>query len=538
MNLDQTIERVSTLVRERRVPDALALARDATHAHPDDPVLQRVLAWACLRGGELVEAHGACRRAIELEPHGAAGWRLLGATLLGLGHSSAAVETLTRALQLDPDDALAADHLATALRRERHFDRAQAVLREQIERHPDRAEAHAQLAVLRDELRDRPGARAAAEAALACDPSQPQARHLLATLALREGQLDEARARLEAMLADPLPSNVRISAGLELARLLDRQGHANAAWTHLIEAQSLRRATPEVRACDRRHWPRLLERIRTYAEARVDHPPPVPIYPEPPIFVVGFPRSGTTLLEQILDAHPDLVTLDEVPLLERITASLPRLLGRAFRYPEDLPTLTLRERALLVEVWVRTADKVRPGPGRIVDKLPLNIAWIPLVQALFPDAPIVFAVRDPRDCVLSSVFQDLVPNRAMVHLGRLPDAARFYDAVMSCWVAVRALPGLHIREQRYEDLVSTPESITRDLCEFIGHDWNAGMLQFHERAARKPISTPSVGAVSQPLNGRAKGRWVRHAGQLQTVDDELGRWVEHWGYDTALASVG
>jgi Flp pilus assembly protein TadD len=539
VNIEPIIEQVATLVAERRTEEALVVARAAVERAPETPQLHRAVAWVCLRGGDLVQAHAAARRAIELEPEGAAGWRLLGTALLALGQNSAAAEALSRSLELDPEDPLAADQLATAFRRERRFEQAEQVLVALLERQPQRAEAHAQLAVLRDELRDREGARAAAEAALACDPTQPQARHLLATFALAEGRRDEARERLEAMLQDPLPPNVRVSAGLELARLLDRDGEPEAAWTRLVEAQSLRRSTPEVRACDRRIWPRLLERVRLYGEARANHPAPPPIYPAPPIFVVGFPRSGTTLLEQILDAHADLVTLDEVPLLERITAALPRLLGRPFRYPEDLATLSLQERARLVEVWVRTADRVRPGPGRIVDKLPLNMAWLPLVQVLFPDAPVVFAVRDPRDCVLSGVFQDLVPNPAMIHLGRLTDAARLYDSVMRCWVAVRGLPGLRIREQHYEDLVTEPERITRDLCAFIGHDFDPAMLRFHEKAALKPISTPSIGAVSQPLNTRAQGRWKRHAARMAAVDAQLGPWVTYWGYDDdALAAVG
>lgn len=533
----QTLDHVAQLVAARRTAEALRAAREAALAWPDEADMHRMLAWILVQIGHFEQARTVAARAVELDPGVAAGWRLLGAAHLELGQPAPAARALRRSRDLDPAEPITWDLLCTSLRRLRHHDEAMRELKAHVQRHPGHAPARAQLAVLHQELRNDEAARNTAYAALALDPQQPQALHLVAALAVKEGRLDSARRQLESILALPLPTNVRVSTTLELARLLDRLGEADAAWKAMLAAQELRRNTPATQACDITEWPRLLDDVRRWSEAHRDDPEPLVLYPRPPAFIVGFPRSGTTLVEQILDTHPDLDTTDELPVLERLASGMSRLLGRPCRYPHDLHTLTLVERATLIEAWVRAVMRLKPGSGRTVDKLPLNVAWIPLARALFPDAPVVFAVRDPRDAIVSGLFQDLVPNAAMVHLGDLETSARLYDRVMRTWQAVKALPGLNVREQRYEDLVAHPEETLRELFAFLGHPWDPEVLDFHLHAARKAISTPSKDAVSRPMTRAAQGRWHRHAGKLQEVQERLDPWIRQYGYRSAFEDV-
>jgi Flp pilus assembly protein TadD len=529
MSLDASLQNVANLVAARRSGEALHAARAAAQDHQGSGVVHRVWAWVALSCGCVDEAHGAAATAARLDPADASAWRLLGASLLDAGQPAPATEALRRSVGLDPSVPASWDLWVTALRRQRRYDEAQAALQSQVARHPGHAPAWAQQAVLCHELRDQVGAERAVARALAVDPEQPQARALRATLQVERQDRAGARETLRGLLSGELPTGVRVSAGLELARLLDLDGDAEAAWAQMERIQELRRASPVFTGCDAGRWPDLLARVARWCQAKTEALPV--LYPEPPAFLVGFPRSGTTLVEQMLDAHPDLVTLDELPILERLVASVPNLLGRPFQYPEDLGSLTLEERARLIEAWVRAVAKVRSRPGRVLDKLPLNVAYVPLARALFPDAPFLFAVRDPRDCVTSALFQDLMPNAAMVHLAEVGSAARFYDAVLTAWWAARDLPGLRFREQRYEDLIVDTEGVARGMFEFLGHTFDPACLSWYQRSARKTISTPSVAAVSRPMSSVARGRWRRHAVHLAEVQPVLARWVERFGYE-------
>ena len=298
----------------------------------------------------------------------------------------------------------------------------------------------------------------------------------------------------------------------------DRSGDADGAFAAWSEGQATLAGLPSARRIDREAWPALVQGIRAATERVLALPAAPTGDGPPPIFMVGFPRSGTTLTEQILAAHPGLCTAEERPFLDRALA------GSGYPDGEVDP-------AGIRRAWrEQTAPLLRDGLP-LVDKLPLNIVHAALLSRAFPDARLVVSLRDPRDVCLSCFVQDFVPNEAMVHFFDLERTAALYVAVMSLWIEQRGRLGVPWLELRYEDLVADLPGAARRLLEFLGLPWHEGVLRYHERAAAATVLTPSHQDVCQPIFTRARGRWLRYERHLAPILPTLAPLAAALGYD-------
>jgi hypothetical protein len=247
-----------------------------------------------------------------------------------------------------------------------------------------------------------------------------------------------------------------------------------------------------------------------------------------PVFLVGFPRSGTTLLDQILSSHSRIVCIEE---REHFANALAGVIGdkeKLARFAElsDREIETAR-----ADYWRRVRAEEAPPEGAIVvDKLPLNIVVLPLIKRVFPDAKIIFALRDPRDVILSCYQQRFGMNAAMAQFLQLDTAAGYYDAIMRLLEICRERLELDLHQVRYEDVVADLEGAARGLAAFLGVPFEAGMLRFRETALKRDINTPSARQVIQPLYNRSIGRWRRYTQQLAPVLPALSAWAARFGY--------
>jgi tetratricopeptide (TPR) repeat protein len=366
------------------------------------------------------------------------------------------------------------------------------------------------------------------------DPDVASAlRQLDARLAARRGEPSEARVLFESVLENPpkdpaLRTHLRFELGKVCIEMKDHvaafaafaQGHAERlAWVTAAHP-NLMREDGLLAALDR-PVPAIPRQVREgAADGRHD-----------PLFVVGFPRSGTTLLEQLLDAHPALASFDEQPFLQRLVT---RLQGMPDGYPGALATLSPERRHELRGRYFADVDRQRPDLGgrRPVDKNPLYLIRLPLVAALFPDAQAVLAIRHPCDVVLSCWMQNFRAPAFAVTFETLASTARMYDRVFRTYFSFRDAIGVPTHVLRYEDLVADVAGEGRRLFAFLGLDWRDELLGFTERAkARGVISTPSYSQVVQPVNRRAVGRWQTFR---PWFDDEvleaLRPWIERFDY--------
>jgi tetratricopeptide (TPR) repeat protein len=250
-----------------------------------------------------------------------------------------------------------------------------------------------------------------------------------------------------------------------------------------------------------------------------------------PMFVVAFPRSGTTLLELTLDAHPLLRSMDEQPFVQN---ALEDILAKGITYPERLGALTPADLdELRARYYERVRKKVQLDPGqRIVDKNPLNILRLPVIRRVFPNSPILLIVRHPCDVILSCFMQHFrAPDFAML-CSEMPSLTLGYRKTFDFWYDQVALLNPRVLEVRYESFVSDFGVQVRRIAEFLELPWDPAMLEPGEHARSKGyISTPSYSQVVQPVTQKAVGRWHAYRKYLEPALPVLEPYLRRWGYD-------
>jgi tetratricopeptide (TPR) repeat protein len=499
---------------------AIAAWSNVTAGAPADWRAWANLAAALVTSGRSAEAIDAFEKAVGLNPTEAALRWSLGAALLESGRPEQALGMLDdfeARVGRTGDSALARGRAALAALR---IEEAEQAYRDAVNLAPQNADAVREFGLLLERT-NRLGelTELLAEAIESGIPEQKLS-HLYVMLAFRERRVEEAYDLLLRIdrEEDPLGWN-RV-----MAKLADRLGKASEAFA---AAEAANRMTPQFdlwreRGAAYRREMRELSRSLTQAKALPRLQPP---NRRMPAFLVGFPRSGTTLLDTFLMGHPETVVLEE----EHMLGAAEREIGKAAKLARASRSSLERARtAYFAELDRHIADGFT---GLAIDKLPLNLLGGPFIDAMFPGAPIIFAQRHPCDSVLSAFMQSFAMNDAMASFLTIEDAADLYDAIMSGWFAIRERFPLNVHTVRYERLVEDPEPELRPVVEFLRLEWSDQVLA-HTRTAkdRGTIITPSYDQVTEPLTMRSVGRWKRYRAQLEPVLPVLRPWAERLGY--------
>jgi tetratricopeptide (TPR) repeat protein len=473
----------SALARAGSYAEAAGQLRRLLDAGPDDTGIRLTLARLLADLGRHEESMAELEKAARLAVgEGASGQGSAGLIRIALGDRDEITEPLTT------EELLMLRELALLLERTNRMDALRTLLND-AER----------LGILREEL----GYPAAA-------------------IALRDGQAAEARRllALEDSETDPVRWH-RL-----MAKILDSLGDPQGAFE---EAETMNRSVQDFddwlrRGAEYRH------RLQSLAETVTPHWAAGiraldPSQRSSPAFLVGFPRSGTTLLDTFLMGHPETQVLEEFHMLGAAETELGNVAHLPDRSQEQLDQA---RRAYFAELD-RHVDQ--ESPGLLIDKLPLNMLGLPVIYSLFPDARVIFAQRHPVDAVLSGFMQSFVLNDAMACFLTIEDAAGLYDAAMQVFTRAREALPLPVHTLVYEQLVADPESALRPVIEFLGLEWKGELLDHQSTArSRGAIITPSYDQVVQPLNRAPSGRWRRYQKQLTPVLPVLLPWAERLGY--------
>ncbi len=524
------------LIDAGRVEEAAAAFERAIAAEPKLAWAHNNLGNALTYQGRFADAVAAYERAIALRSDYADAHNNLGNAWKSQGKFHDAVAAYRRAIDLSPGSAALHTNLGNALVELGQTEAAMASFARALEVDADHADAHFGRGDLFEKQHEFEAAREAARQVMRCAADHAGAALLLARLDRRQGKPEEARGRLDALLGRDRESAVIMAARAARGQISDELGDYAAAFADFEAANRARFADRSARAVDRDAFlGRIARNRRWFSGARVGSwPSEVGGEAGAPVFLVGFPRSGTTLTEQMLHAHPNLTVSDELPVIWGLmNEDVPRFVRSDTPFPDCLDELKEPDiRALRERYWGRLGEHgVTVAPGRrFVDKLPLNIVDLGFVRRVFPDSPVLVALRDPRDVCLSCFMQDFRINQAMVHFLDLGSTAALYTAVMDLWLHYRSVLGLSFLEFRYEDLVADVEATVRALLAFIGEPWDDGVLRHAESAKRRFVSTPSYRDIFKPVSSRAVGRWRNYREQLAPVLPVLDRFVAQFGY--------
>lgn len=362
---------------------------------------------------------------------------------------------------------------------------------------------------------------------------------LLATLEAGQKQYEPARRRLENLLSHhrSMTPEEGFRARKELAGILDKQGEHGQVFAHLHASAKLSGFIPEVQQQDAKLVPRLLDAYREEYDAELlgrwagsafpDDPPA-------PLFVVGFMRSGTTLTQEVLGAHPEVFVADETDLIVATVNELGKMVPALETTPQRLRQLDLEGiRRLRRFYWNQARGRFGDRVDRKVflDKTTMNTLDLGFINCVFPDAKVVFVMRDPRDVCLSCFMQIMTPTPSTVHLLSWQGTARFYAQVMSWWNCVKPRMTIPFVEFRYEDAVPQFEQTFKEVFDFVGLPWDPRVADFHRRAVGKYIASPSFNQVAQPLYNSSVGRWRNYRDEFGEVAETLEPFVSAYGYE-------
>ena len=510
------------------------LCRQVLKTDPDNAMARYLQAHVAWQGGDEVGAAAQFTSALSRDPNLVEAHNDLGNLRWHQERAADAAESYRAALAANPGFAEAHNNLGVALRHLGQFDAAIACFRDALARRPDHATAHYNLCGLLERTNRLTELREAVAAARAACPASPYVALRAGQLAVRDGEHAEARRVLEAI--EPPPGDLALEGEQQalLAHVCDRLDDPDAAFAHAAESNRCQRLSPAARDSDpvryRAHLARLAKRftpawlakwrpIGDAADART------------PVFLIGFPRSGTTLLDTILRSHPDVAVVEEQG---GVSAMLAHLAAHKGEHPEALEYLSPDDGAALRDAyWAEMARHLPDGdwPPVIVDKLPLNMVEAGAIHRVFPGTRFLFVQRHPCDCVLSAFMHAFRLNDAMANFLRLRDTATLYDAAMRLWMQYRAELPLDVTTVVYEDLIREFERTLTPVLDALGLDWTDDLYAHHETARRRVrINTPSYSEVTQPIHTRARGRWTRYREHLEPVLPTLLPWAEHLGY--------
>ena len=423
------------------------------------------------------------------------------------------------------------------------FDRAIACYRRFLElapTSPDRTTVLLELARMHERLHDLAAARRCAEDALALSPNSDKAQYMLAVIDRRAGDVGAAESRWRQII-DSRTSSLGVIADswYQLASLHDKAGQYEEAFEDLTRAKKIfsRAAAPHsddawtiARTAGKSFaaiTPELLERWSA-AGPELD-----PLGGKLAL-LTSHPRSGTTLLEQVLDSHPMAISADELQVIPEMVY-VP--LGRIANSPDPVPHVLDRTplddlNRVRQAYWSSMEGALRePIGGRLlIDKNPELTMLLPLVARVFPEMRIVFALRDPRDVVISCFMQQLPLNPVSVHYLTLEGTAKKYAKTMQAWLKIRGMLRNPWIEIRYEDMVADLESQARKVLDFLNLPWDERVLQYHRRAQSKHVHSPTYEAVTKPVYASSVARWRNYATQLEPYMEILQPYVDAFGY--------
>jgi tetratricopeptide (TPR) repeat protein len=486
---------------------SITLLAEAVRRDPKNPDLLLSLAVANGQQRSYDKAEQLLTRVLELAPNKASIHRRVGETYAQIDRPQRAIECYRRSLELNQDSAATVQTLV-------------------------------ELAGMYERIHQLADAQAAIEEAISRDPDNGNIRLQQATLHARCGETAKAETALHDLAGDTnRHPQIQSNAWYELGQLLDDSGRYDDAFAAFVAAKQLLRphaagfvgmiqgtllknqeVLDSIDKTAYENWRKQLEHDSTYRFAAL----------------TGHPRSGTTLIEQVLDSHDELKSADEFDVFsEWIHQPIVR------RFRPDTPLLTLLDYVPLAvwkearaTYWKQTeAIFDEPiGERMLIDKNPGMTIMLPFVNWAFPEMKMLIALRDPRDVILSCFMQKVSLTPISVNWLSLSAAADYYARVMKTWLVIRPLTAGSWTEFRYEDLVGDLEREARRILKFLGLPWDDKVLKFYEHARDKMVRSPTYRDVTKPVYHKSIGRWKNYERHFEPILEKLEPFAKEFGY--------
>jgi len=515
---------------------AEALIRRIVALDPNNFIATNELALLLLGRGALAEAEVHARNAVRIAPENPQAHNLMGMIMTEAQRPQTGEYHYRRVLELSGGrDPILLANLAWNLKNQGRMGEARDLYRESVTAAPEIRQTLLGWARLEEADREFDAAAEVLDRMDALWPNDPGVMLSRAVLLGRMKRYDDAVAMLDSMAAQHNEGKLGPNELLEKGRLLDQMGRYDDAFAAFEEGKRLARELSgnvyldgiAENGISRQRAFFIAGRLRTLPRASVRSDV------AQPIFVLGFPRSGTTLVEQTLSAHPRIVAGDELPLIHDLTSIMPRMLNSPLGYPEALAELWMGDQREgldnLRDYYLQKVTQmgiITPDAAWFTDKMPLNEAQLGLIALLFPEAPLIHVIRHPLDIMVSAISNHFT--HGLFCATALETAARHYVRVMDLVQHYRAEMALRYLPVRYEDMVDDQEATVRAMLDFVGEPFDPSCLQFHEN--RRYARTASYAQVTEKLYDSSRFRYRNYRRHLEPVIPILQPVIDRLGY--------
>ncbi len=501
--------------------------------YPGDMFLTNMLGSVYVAHNNWPEALKYYRKAVRKEPRNALALYNMAVAQFSVGDIEDARKTLLKALKIDPKNDRIWVFLGMLHNKKMDYEQAISCYRKALEANPGSIEAASGLMSELEHTNDLEALAHYLDGFQDRHPNHPVGALFKGLLLARRKDYAPAREVLEqvsfSLDFQKQERNLEMRRVQVLAQIADKQGRYKEAFDLFARMNDIRKEiTPPTLYDTARQQEKMAAHAQYYTPENVGKWDPLSKVADRPAFMIGFPRSGTTLLDTFLRGHKDIEVLEETG----IAAAMVQKLGVHSR--DTLPlleTLSAGQMQKAAEGYLRAARKLAPGDGVIVDRNPYNTQILGDILRVFPKARVIMAVRDPADVVLSCYMQNFVLNDANALLTNIQDAAKAYDSTMKLWVQYQEVLDFDKTVIRYEDIVNDAAATLPPLVDFLGLEWDPAMLDHQKTAAsRERINTASYAQVVQPIYKSALRRWENYAELMPEALEILTPWRAYFGY--------
>ena len=513
---------------------AKSICLQVSKKRPNDFDAHLMLGMIEYKNGNFEQAIKLLLKASELKKSSAKVYFQLGQVYRDCNELDNAIKALQNAIKLKPDYVEAYDVLTIIMQMAGYYHELIVTCRDAVKMIPAPDDFYARMAAALEQTSQLDEAKEAAECSININARNTRALFTLAKIEKRRNDLHAARNRLQTLVNMPLqPAQMSAVAG-ELGDVEDRLGEYTDAFHSFTKANKVLLRTVPSEVIQNNPIYRKINGLQNYFVKRKASE-----WTEPddglvsPVFLVGFPRSGTTLTEQLLASTGEVHPSDEQHIITRLLEDAETVLGHPLLMPDGFDDLSTEDLTRLRKhYWELVGEMCGAVPdGRqFLDKLPLNIIDLGFIYRIFPQAKVIVVLRDPRDCCLSCFMRQFVLNEAMINFTSVESTGKFYAATMGLWLHYREYLPIQYLELRYEDMVEDLESSARKILSFLDLDWNEQVLRYFENVSKRNVRTPSYSAIATPIYNRAVGRWRHYQTQIEPMMKSISPFVQEFGY--------
>jgi tetratricopeptide (TPR) repeat protein len=530
----ETINQLINIYNQGQLAAVIEQATSLTEQYPRAFIVWNVLGAACKGLGRVFEASKAFNKVTELNPNYADGFNNLGVTLQEQGQLEEAIALYEKALVIRPDYAEAYSNIGNALKEQDKLEEAIASYEKALVIRPHYVEPWSNGAEMLEKWSRLEQLDIWLERAFQAFEKVPSSiQFMKAKLLWRKKDFKSAFNLISDIDFETVTENRKQDYLNLKAKCYEKYEDFDNAHKCFSQSNMLAKKSYNYAKCAPETFFKALR--DTLTKLRLEPIQTPIVYPKEetgftPVFLVGFPRSGTTLLDTILRSHSKIEVLEEHPVLETAKALL-RNNGYTDFINNIVPPKLLKEAKKSYEAeFYQRIENVVPE-SVFIDKLPLNLLQVPLIYQLYPQAKFILALRHPMDAILSCWMQNFKLNPATANMVELDRVVEFYCIAMDTFGICRAKYNLSVHEIRYEDLLENLTGETSALLKFLDLDWEAQMENYQKTALKRGrIYTPSYSQVIQPIYKEAKYRWLSYRKYLDEYVGKVKPWIDEFRY--------